>query len=165
MTPDGSQVVAGGYFDKVDGLTESADSTTPYNKAVIIGGAAPPSRCSSSRCRPTTRAGWHRRSAPSRNGCIVGRQGHRDQRRGRLLRRRGHRGGCFDGTWAANLSDGTLKWVNRCLGATQAIEVVGNYLYKGSHAHDCQATTPTATRPTSRQVAEDQVAPPARRRS
>ncbi len=29
-------------------------------------------------------------------------------------------------------------WVNRCLGATQVVEVVGNYLYKGSHAHDCQ---------------------------
>ena len=47
-------------------------------------------------------------------------------------------GGCFDGTWAVNLPDGSLKWVNHCLGATQTVAVVGTYLYKGSHAHDCQ---------------------------
>ncbi len=46
--------------------------------------------------------------------------------------------GCFDGTFAANTSDGSLKWKNACLGATQAIEVLGDWLYKGSHAHDCQ---------------------------
>ena len=47
-------------------------------------------------------------------------------------------GGCFDGTFAAN-SDGSLKWKSNCLGATQAIEVVGAQLYAGSHAHDCSA--------------------------
>jgi Ca2+-binding RTX toxin-like protein len=50
-------------------------------------------------------------------------------------------GGCMDGTFAANVSDGSLKWVNHCLGATQAVEVVGGWLYKGSHAHDCQSQT------------------------
>ncbi len=49
----------------------------------------------------------------------------------------GQGGGCFDGTFAAWVSDGTLKWRNDCLGATEAIELVGNWLYKGSHAHDC----------------------------
>ena len=49
----------------------------------------------------------------------------------------GKGGGCFDGTFAAWVSDGTLKWRNDCLGATEAIERVGNWLYKGSHAHDC----------------------------
>ena len=48
-------------------------------------------------------------------------------------------GGCFDGTFAARVADGSLLWRNFCLGATQAIEVVGGYLYKGSHAHDCSA--------------------------
>jgi Concanavalin A-like lectin/glucanases superfamily len=46
-------------------------------------------------------------------------------------------GGCFDGTFAARVADGTLKWRNDCLGATEAIELIGNWLYKGSHAHDC----------------------------
>ena len=45
-------------------------------------------------------------------------------------------GHVFDGTFAVN-PDNSLKWKNLCLGATQAIEVVGDYLYKGSHAHDC----------------------------
>jgi hypothetical protein len=51
-------------------------------------------------------------------------------------------GGCMDGTFAANVSDGSLKWVNHCLGATQAVEVVGGWLYKGSHAHDCRSQVP-----------------------
>jgi hypothetical protein len=45
-------------------------------------------------------------------------------------------GGCFDGTFAANL-DGSLKWVSTCLGATQAVQPVNGTLYTGSHAHDC----------------------------
>jgi hypothetical protein len=49
--------------------------------------------------------------------------------------------GCFDGTFAAALSDGTLKWRSDCLGATEAIELVGGVLYKGSHAHDCSRVT------------------------
>lgn len=44
---------------------------------------------------------------------------------------------CFDGTWAVNTSSFSLKWRNRCLGATQAVLVFRGYLYKGSHAHDC----------------------------
>jgi hypothetical protein len=49
----------------------------------------------------------------------------------------GDGGGCFDGTFAANVSDGTLKWRNDCLGATETVEVIGAWVYKGSHAHDC----------------------------
>ena len=54
--------------------------------------------------------------------------------------------GCFDGTMAVN-SDGSLRWQSQCLGATMAIEVVGNQLFAGSHTHDCQfdmATDPDA---------------------
>ncbi|RKS77929.1 concanavalin A-like lectin/glucanase superfamily protein [Motilibacter peucedani] len=48
-------------------------------------------------------------------------------------------GGCFDGTFSARVSDGTLRWVSRCLGATQGIEILNGLLYEGSHAHDCSA--------------------------
>jgi hypothetical protein len=48
-------------------------------------------------------------------------------------------GGCFDGTFAARQSDGALVWKNTCLGATQAIEIIGSFLYKGSHAHNCSS--------------------------
>ena len=51
----------------------------------------------------------------------------------------GSGGGCFDGSFAASVADGSLTWKNNCLGATQAVEVVGSYLYKGSHAHDCSS--------------------------
>lgn len=46
-------------------------------------------------------------------------------------------GGCFDGDFAATVESGTLLWQSDCLGATQALAVVGEWLYKGSHAHDC----------------------------
>ena len=45
-------------------------------------------------------------------------------------------GGCFDGTFAAN-NDGSLRWQSLCLGATQAVQPIGNVLYTGSHSHDC----------------------------
>ena len=50
-------------------------------------------------------------------------------------------GGCFDGTFAASLTDGSLVWKNQCLGATQGIALLNNRLYVASHAHDCSANT------------------------
>ena len=46
-------------------------------------------------------------------------------------------GGCFDGTFAANVADGSLKWQSKCLGATQGVAVLNGLLYTGSHSHDC----------------------------
>jgi len=45
--------------------------------------------------------------------------------------------GCYDGVLAADAKTGKLLWRNNCLGATEAIKAIGNWLYKGSHAHDC----------------------------
>jgi len=45
--------------------------------------------------------------------------------------------GCYDGVLAADVTTGKLLWQSQCLGATEAILVMGNWLYKGSHAHDC----------------------------
>jgi hypothetical protein len=47
--------------------------------------------------------------------------------------------GCYDGVLAADATTGELIWQSQCLGATEAIKAVGNWLYKGSHAHDCSA--------------------------
>jgi len=55
--------------------------------------------------------------------------------------------GCWDGTFAVNGSDGSLRWQSRCLGATQAVQPLGGILYTGSHSHDCstdQGTDPDA---------------------
>ncbi|GAA1116687.1 hypothetical protein GCM10009630_12970 [Kribbella jejuensis] len=47
--------------------------------------------------------------------------------------------GCYDGVLAADARTGKLIWQSHCLGATEAIKAIGNWLYKGSHAHDCSA--------------------------
>ncbi|HEY3561868.1 MAG TPA: fibronectin type III domain-containing protein [Kribbella sp.] len=47
--------------------------------------------------------------------------------------------GCYDGVLAADATTGKLLWQSHCLGATEAIKAIGNWLYKGSHAHDCSA--------------------------
>jgi hypothetical protein len=49
----------------------------------------------------------------------------------------GDGGGCFDGTWAADVATGNLVWKNNCLGATEAVTYVNGWLFKGSHAHSC----------------------------
>jgi hypothetical protein len=46
---------------------------------------------------------------------------------------------CYDGVLAANAKTGKLLWQSKCLGATEAIAAIGDWLYKGSHAHDCSA--------------------------
>lgn len=51
--------------------------------------------------------------------------------------------GCFDGTFAVNGGDGSLRWQSKCLGATQAVQPIGAILYTGSHSHDCSADRPT----------------------
>ncbi|MEV0287720.1 fibronectin type III domain-containing protein [Kribbella sp. NPDC050820] len=45
--------------------------------------------------------------------------------------------GCYDGVLAADASTGKLLWQSKCLGATEAVKAIGNWVYKGSHAHDC----------------------------
>ncbi|MET9310264.1 fibronectin type III domain-containing protein [Kribbella sp. NPDC003505] len=52
----------------------------------------------------------------------------------------GDGGGCYDGVLAASVSTGQLLWQNKCLGATEAIKAIGNWVYKGSHAHNCSSS-------------------------
>ncbi len=47
--------------------------------------------------------------------------------------------GVFDGTFAFDPATGHQVWRDNCLGATQALAVIGGILYDGSHAHDCSA--------------------------
>jgi fibronectin type 3 domain-containing protein len=136
VTADGSQVVAGGYFDMVDGLTQSSDGTTRYNKAVIIGGIG---SAEAGTLEPMTADNVVPIGTAQHNtGCYSNVKDIVVSGSAAYFANEGTGGGCLDGTWAANLPDGSLKWLNQCLGATQIVEVVGNYLYKGSHAHDCQ---------------------------
>ncbi|GAA4227278.1 hypothetical protein GCM10022254_14570 [Actinomadura meridiana] len=45
--------------------------------------------------------------------------------------------GTFDGRLAVNPDGGTLRWIDNCLGGTEAITLLAGVLYSGSHAHDC----------------------------
>lgn len=49
-------------------------------------------------------------------------------------------GWSFDGRLAADPYTGQVRWIDNCMGATWAVEVVGDVLYSGSHAHNCKST-------------------------
>jgi hypothetical protein len=138
VTADGTKVVVGGYFGQVDGMTTSPDHTTTYNKAAIIAGAGTPNAGSLLPMPADAQAVPPGTGPHPVNGCSSTVKDVVISGSVAYLADEGTGGGCFDGTWAVNLGDGSLVWVNRCLGATQTIAVVGNYLYKGSHAHNCQ---------------------------
>jgi hypothetical protein len=121
LAPDGSRVIVGGYFVTLNGDarrgTGSLDPTTGANEPWASANVLPPhSGSCTSDIKDVTVDASNAYFAAEGTG-----------------------GGCFDGTFAARISDGALVWKNDCLGATQAVEVVGNFLYKGSHAHNCSA--------------------------
>jgi hypothetical protein len=45
--------------------------------------------------------------------------------------------GCYEGIYAATISDGTILWNSTCLGASQGLAILNNIIYKASHQHDC----------------------------
>jgi len=117
--PDGTRVFVGGYFSLLNGAsrrgTGSLDPVTganePWASANVL---------------------------PSHSGtCTSDIKDVKVDQSNVYFAAEGTGGGCFDGTFAARQSDGALVWKSDCLGATQAIEVLGGFLYKGSHAHDC----------------------------
>ena len=120
VAPDDSRVIVGGYFTTFNGATQNAigstDPTTgasePFAATIVPNGSG----CSSA----------------VKDVVISGTTAY--------IAAEGTGGGCFDGDFAANVSDGSLVWQNDCLGATQALVVINGYLFKGSHAHDCAYT-------------------------
>ncbi|WP_203230966.1 PKD domain-containing protein [Nocardioides caldifontis] len=45
--------------------------------------------------------------------------------------------GCYEGTYAARISDGQMRWNSPCLGASLGLAIMDDVLYKASHQHDC----------------------------
>lgn len=117
--PDGSKVYIGGKFDTLGGVPSWAvglvDSTEGMLLPFPAATAIPPK---TSGCKSTVRD-------IAIDSTTV------------YFANAGDGGGCFDGTFAADLGTGALKWKNNCLGATEAIALISGWLYKGSHAHDC----------------------------
>ena len=123
VAPDDSRVLVGGYFSQFNGAPQEAvvdvDSTTgATNNLTSI--------------------------EPYESGCtatvkdiIIGSATAQNPAGVAYIASEGTGGGCFDGDWAANVATGALVWQNDCLGATQSLVIINNWLYKGSHAHDC----------------------------
>ncbi|MGC9961925.1 MAG: LamG domain-containing protein [Acidimicrobiales bacterium] len=119
--PDDTRVLVGGYFTKIGGTTQQAIASTD----------------------PATGASeeWGATIVPNEPHCLSDVKdiviSDASGTPTAYVAAEGTGSGCFDGDFAATVGDGTLLWQNDCLGATQALEVVGDWLYKGSHAHDC----------------------------
>jgi hypothetical protein len=117
VAPDDSRVLVGGYFTQINGVTQqSIGSTDPTT------GASDP---------------WASTIVPNYSGCTSDVKDIIINGTTAYIAAEGTGGGCFDGDWAANVSTGALVWQNDCLGATQSLVIINNWLYKGSHAHDC----------------------------
>ena len=119
VAPDDSQVVLGGYFQTINGVSQNA------------AGAVDP-------VNGTTNMPWGADIVPNRPGCQSDVKDVVISGSTAYLAAEGNGGGCFDGDFAVSLgSSDQLLWQNDCLGATQTLEVVNGFLFKGSHAHDC----------------------------
>jgi hypothetical protein len=120
VAPGDSQVLIGGYFQTINGVSQNAagavDPTTGTVNVPWTANIVP----------------WHPGTCTStvRHIVISGSTAY--------IGAEGNGGGCFDGDFAVSLgSTDSLVWQNDCLGATQTLEVVNGWLFKGSHAHDC----------------------------
>lgn len=114
LTPDDTGVVIGGSFDQLNGAAQHAIGAVDASSGASRKWATTPPACSVVKDIITDGA----RIYVSAEGTGLG---------------------CYDGTFSANPADGSLYWMNKCLGATQSIAIVGGYLFTGSHGHDCSA--------------------------
>jgi hypothetical protein len=113
VSADGSRIVIGGSFNHVNGVARRA-------LAILnTSGVVQPQATSIPTCSEVT--------SFARTSSAV------------FLGGEGTGGGCFDGTVALNPTTGAQLWRDNCLGATQAVQVIGTWLYVGSHAHDCSS--------------------------
>jgi large repetitive protein len=119
VTTDGAKVYAGGGFNLINGDAHRA-------VAALDGGTGTALSFPADSAMPPVTGNC---TSVVKDSTIVGGNVY--------FAAEGTGGGCFDGTFSAQVSDGSLRWKNTCLGATQSIAVVGDVVYKGSHAHDC----------------------------
>ncbi len=122
VDPDDSQVLIGGYFGNINGVSQpGAGAVDPTNGTTNLAWTNANIVPDSGSCSPPAI-----KTIVISNGTAY-------------LGSEGTGGGCFDGDFAVTLSPSgdQLLWQNACLGATQSLVVINGYLFKGSHAHDC----------------------------
>jgi hypothetical protein len=123
VAPDDSRVLVGGYFSQFNGAAQESvvdvDATTGATNNL------------------TSIEPYYSGCTATVKDIIIGSATASNPAGIAYIASEGTGGGCFDGDWAANVSTGALVWQNDCLGATQSLVIINNWLYKGSHAHDC----------------------------
>jgi len=120
-SPDGKKVYVGGQFSNIGGERQWAlsalDTVDGINMPLPAASAVP----------PYTNSCLSKPKDMVTDGSTV------------YVANSGDGSGCFDGTFAFDVAAGSLAWKNSCLGATESLALVGGWLYKGSHAHDCSS--------------------------
>jgi hypothetical protein len=119
VAPDDSRVLVGGYFTTFNGVTQQS-----------IGSTDPSTGASATWVLP-------KNFVPNNSSCVSDVKDIIINGGTAYIADEGTGGGCFDGDFAVNVSDGSLVWQSDCLGATQSLVIINGWLYKGSHAHDC----------------------------
>ncbi|WP_224124093.1 LamG-like jellyroll fold domain-containing protein [Nocardioides mangrovi] len=125
MAPDGSRLLTGGNFMGVNGVSSggmaSLDPITGATEQWDANNAAPAGQPINTNCA-------------GRVSDIVVQGTHA------YVTGVGDPPGCYEGTYDATISDGSINWLASCLGASQGLTIMNNILYKGSHQHDCAFT-------------------------
>ncbi|HYY11856.1 MAG TPA: hypothetical protein VE781_13025 [Kineosporiaceae bacterium] len=119
-TPDGKGVVVGGHFTQLAGESApglgAVDATTGESRAFEANTVIKDSGVKSGITSLTT------------DGHLVYGTGY------------DFGGGNFEGTFAADPSDGSIVWIEDCRGDTYAAAPAGDAIYTVSHAHDCSSS-------------------------
>lgn len=122
MAPDGSRLLTGGNFMGVNGVSSggmaSLDPATGATEEWDANAAAPGGQPINTNC------------AGRVTGIVV-------QGTAAYVTGEGDPPGCYEGTYSAQISTGSLNWLSSCLGASQGLTIMNNILYKASHQHDC----------------------------
>ncbi|MCC6226451.1 MAG: hypothetical protein IT195_08600 [Microthrixaceae bacterium] len=120
VAPNNSRVIVGGTFDNTNSVIQGGVASLDPSSGTIM---------------PWASTGIVAR--PANGGCSSSATGILAQGTVAYVTAEGDEPGCFEGIYAANISDGSLIWNAECLGAAQDIEIVGDWIYKASHQHDC----------------------------
>ncbi len=120
IAPDGSRVIVGGENDVINGQPQAAvaslDPTTGALEPWAATGQAP--RASNGGCDTAVT-----------DIIVSGTTAY--------VTADGLVAGCWEGYYAANISDGALIYNERCLGASVGLAIANGWMYRGSHNHDC----------------------------
>ncbi|MEW2354545.1 hypothetical protein [Spirillospora sp. NPDC029432] len=117
MSPDGGQVVIGGKFDLLNG-------NPPHGLGAVYAdnGTSAPWETGVDYVTET-RMSWVTDLVTDHDTVYASAAGQ----------------STFDGRLAVEADGGRLRWIDQCLGGTEAITLLDGVLYSGSHAHDCSS--------------------------